>query len=69
VRDAAKGAEVISLPELYSSHYFCQSEDVDNFALLSLYTVLLYRFSALAKRVRCSNNCSFFEKEWRNLPQ
>ena len=34
VRDAAsQGAEVISLPELYSSHYFCQSEDVDNFAL------------------------------------
>ena len=33
VREAAKmGAEVISLPELYSSHYFCQSEDVDNFA-------------------------------------
>jgi hypothetical protein len=21
-------AEVITLPELYSSHYFCQSEDV-----------------------------------------
>jgi N-carbamoylputrescine amidase len=34
VRDAAnQGAEVITLPELYSSHYFCQSEDVDNFAL------------------------------------
>ena len=33
VKDAAnKGAEVILLPELYSSHYFCQSEDVDNFA-------------------------------------
>ena len=33
VKDAAKqGAEVISLPELYSSHYFCQSEDTDNFA-------------------------------------
>ena len=33
VREAAEmGAEVISLPELYSSHYFCQSEDVDNFA-------------------------------------
>jgi hypothetical protein len=25
-------------------------------------------FSALAKEW-CSNNCSFFEKEWRNLPQ
>ena len=34
VREAAKqGAEVISLPELYSSHYFCQSENMDNFDL------------------------------------
>ncbi len=34
VKKAAKeGAQVICLPELYSSHYFCQSEDVDNFAL------------------------------------
>jgi N-carbamoylputrescine amidase len=33
LRDAAnQGAEVITLPELYSSHYFCQSEDVENFA-------------------------------------
>ena len=32
VKKAAKeGAEVICLPELYSSHYFCQSEDVENF--------------------------------------
>ena len=29
---AQQGAEVICLPELYSSHYFCQSEDVNNFA-------------------------------------
>ena len=34
VKDAAsQGAEVISLPELYSSHYFCQSEDTDNFSI------------------------------------
>lgn len=33
VRKAAQqGAEVICLPELYSSHYFCQSEDTDNFS-------------------------------------
>ena len=30
---AQQGAEVICLPELYSSHYFCQSEDVANFEL------------------------------------
>jgi N-carbamoylputrescine amidase len=39
--DAAKqGAEVISLPELYSSHYFNQSEDVDVLLWLSLYIIL-----------------------------
>ncbi len=51
VRDAAgKGAEVILLPELYSSHYFCQSEDVDNFALAEpLYSTSFIAFSELAK--------------------
>jgi N-carbamoylputrescine amidase len=42
-------AEVITLPELYSSHYFCQSEDVDNFALAELYSTSFIAFSALAK--------------------
>ena len=53
VRDAAsQGAEVISLPELYSSHYFCQSEDVDNFALAEpLYSTSFIAFSALAKEL------------------
>jgi N-carbamoylputrescine amidase len=51
VRDAAnQGAEVI-LPELYSSHYFCQSE-VDNFALAEpLYSTSFIAFSALAKEL------------------
>jgi N-carbamoylputrescine amidase len=47
VRDAAnQGAEVITLPELYSSHYFCQSEDVDNFVLQHL----VYRFQCFSQR-------------------
>src|SRR6195256_1359430 len=34
IRDAAKkGAEIICLPELFRSQYFCQTEDHDNFAL------------------------------------
>ena len=34
VRDAAKqGAEIICLPELFRSQYFCQTENHDNFAL------------------------------------
>src|SRR5216683_448866 len=34
VRDAAKqGAQIVCLPELFRSHYFCQAEDHTNFAL------------------------------------
>ncbi|HEU4473531.1 MAG TPA: nitrilase-related carbon-nitrogen hydrolase, partial [Gemmatimonadales bacterium] len=34
VRDAAaKGAQIICLPELFRSQYFCQTEDHDHFAL------------------------------------
>jgi N-carbamoylputrescine amidase len=37
---------------LYSSHYFCQSEDVDNFALAEpLYSTFFIAFSALAKEL------------------
>jgi N-carbamoylputrescine amidase len=51
VRDAAKiGSRSDSLPELYSSHYFCQSEDVDNFALAEpLYSTSFIAFSAWQK--------------------
>ncbi len=64
VREAAKqGAEVISLPELYSSHYFCQSEDVDNFALAEpLYSTSFTAFSALAKELGVVIIVPFFEK-------
>jgi predicted amidohydrolase len=45
--DAAnQGAEVITLPELYSSHYFCQS-DVDNFALAERFTAPRLSLSVL----------------------
>src|SRR3954462_14179541 len=34
IRDAARGgAEIVCLPELFRSQYFCQSEDHANFAL------------------------------------
>jgi N-carbamoylputrescine amidase len=46
-----KAAEVITLPELYSSHYFCQSEDVDNFALAEPLHSSFIAFSALAKEL------------------
>ncbi len=64
VRDAANlGADVISLPELYSSHYFCQSEDVANFSLAEpLYSTSFIAFSALAKELGVVIIVPFFEK-------
>ncbi len=69
VRDAAKmGAEVISLPELYSSHYFCQSEDVDNFALAEpLYSTSFIAFSELAKELGVVIIVPFFEKRMSGI--
>lgn len=64
VRNAAKeGGEVICLPELYGSHYFCQSEDVANFSLAEpLYGVSFTAFSALAKELGVVIIVPFFEK-------
>ena len=69
VRDAAsQGAEVISLPELYSSHYFCQSEDVANFALAEpLYSTSFITFSALAKELGVVIIVPFFEKRMAGI--
>jgi len=69
VREAAKmGAEVISLPELYSSHYFCQSEDVDNFALAEpLYSTSFISFSELAKELGVVIIVPFFEKRMAGI--
>jgi N-carbamoylputrescine amidase len=69
VRDAAsQGAEVISLPELYSSHYFCQSEDVANFELAEpLYTTSFIAFSALAKELGIVIIVPFFEKRMAGI--
>ncbi|WP_291144521.1 carbon-nitrogen hydrolase [Flavobacterium sp. UBA7680] len=69
VRDAAsQGAEVILLPELYSSHYFCQSEDVDNFALAEpLYSTSFIAFSELAKELGVVIIVPFFEKRMAGI--
>ncbi|MDP2414722.1 carbon-nitrogen hydrolase [Daejeonella sp.] len=69
VRNAAKqGAEVISLPELYSSHYFCQSEDTANFALAEpLYSTSFIAFSALAKELGVVIIVPFFEKRMAGI--
>ncbi len=69
VREAAsKGAEVILLPELYSSHYFCQSEDVDNFKFAEPRNgVSFQEFSALAKELGVVLIVPFFEKRMAGI--
>jgi N-carbamoylputrescine amidase len=69
VRKAAQqGAEVISLPELYSSHYFCQSEDVANFELAEpLYSTSFIAFSELAKELCVVIIVPFFEKRMAGI--
>lgn len=65
---ASQGAEVICLPELYSSHYFCQSEDVSNFALAEpLGDISFTAFSALAKELKVSLVVPFFEKRMAGI--
>jgi N-carbamoylputrescine amidase len=65
---AAEGGEVICLPELYSSHYFCQSEDTDNFALAEpLYSTSFEAFSALAKELGVVIIVPFFEKRMAGI--
>ena len=65
---ASQGAEVISLPELYSSHYFCQSEDTDNFAIAEpLYSTSFEAFSALAKELGVVIIVPFFEKRMAGI--
>lgn len=65
---AAQGAEVISLPELYSSHYFCQSEDVENFSLAEpLGDISFTVFSSLAKELNVALIIPFFEKRMSGI--
>lgn len=62
-RAAKQGADVISLPELYSSHYFCQSEDIKNFELAEpLQGISFQSFSKLAKDLGVVIIVPFFEK-------
>ena len=64
IKTAAKeGAKVICLPELYNSHYFCQSEDTTHFNLAEpLYDVSFTFFSKLAKDLKVVIIVPFFEK-------
>jgi len=64
IRKAAKqGASVICLPELYSSFYFCQSENTEYFELAQpLHGDAYHSFSNLAKELGVVVIVPFFEK-------
>ncbi|MBK8503211.1 MAG: carbon-nitrogen hydrolase [Saprospiraceae bacterium] len=60
---ASQNADVVCLPELYSSFYFCQSENVEYFDLAEpLGGVSHQAFSALAKELGVVIIVPFFEK-------
>jgi N-carbamoylputrescine amidase len=57
------GAQVICLPELCASHYFCQEEDAANFSLAEpLHGSSFQTFSALAKKLGVVIILPFFER-------
>jgi N-carbamoylputrescine amidase len=60
---ASQGAQLICLPELYGSHYFCQSENSKNFDLAEpLHGISFTEFSALALELKVVIIVPFFEK-------
>jgi len=69
IRKAAKeGGQVICLPELYSSFYFCQKEDTKYFDFAEpLYSDSYKTFSALAKEIGVVIIVPFFEKRAAGL--
>ena len=65
---AQQGANVICLPELYSSFYFCQIENHDYFDMAEpLYNDSYHAFSALAKELGVVLIVPFFERRASGL--
>ena len=60
---AGEGGQVICLPELYSSFYFCQSEKHSNFNLAEpRYGISYHEFGKLAAELKVVLVVPFFEK-------
>jgi len=65
---AQEGADIVCLPELYSSFYFCQSENTKHFELAEpLYGVSYQAFTKLAKELGVVIIVPFFEKRMSGL--
>ena len=69
IRDAAKqGAQIVCLPELFRSQYFCQAEDHANFALAEeIPGSSTNALSDLARELRVVIVASLFEKRAAGL--
>lgn len=63
-RAAGQGAQIILLPELFETPYFCQDQSADHFALARPFegNPLIAEFAALAKKLRVILPLSFFER-------
>lgn len=61
---AESGANIVLLPELFGSQYFCQCEDYDNFELAeeASSSMTLIHFQAVAKKHHVVLPISFFER-------
>ena len=67
-KTAAQGAELIVLPELHNTPYFCQTEDVDNFNLAeTIPGPSTDFFGALAKELGIVIVASLFERRAAGL--
>lgn len=65
---AARGAQVVCLPELFRSRYFCQSEDYVHFALAEpIPGPSTERFAAVARELGVVIIASLFEKRAEGL--
>src|SRR5262245_26869435 len=61
---ASRGANIVVLPELFATPYFCQDQLVDHFALAQEFhdNTLIAEFSRLAKELSVVLPLSFFER-------
>ncbi len=61
---ASRGANVVVLPELFATPYFCQDQLADHFALAEEFhdNTLVAQFSGLAKELSVVLPLSFFER-------
>ena len=65
VREAAsRGANLVLLPELFETPYFCQDQSAEHFALAQPFegNPLIGEFATLAKELRVVLPLSFFER-------